>query len=188
MLELYMPLIRSVSKKFYARGLSEEDLVQEGCIGLFLACKTYEPDKGPFWHFARMCITSSILNVIVSASRKKQQIFNHSLSLDEKPYAHGEMDNRYEQIPHPGPTPEQICLNNENMRELNRWLDKHLTHLERSSLIGVAHGLSYTEIARLIGKKPKTVDNALRRAKRKLRAAAAVSEIRPIHPEAQEHG
>ena len=44
----YSSVIRSICRKYYLAGGTEEDLFQEGMIGLFEAIKSFDKEKGEF--------------------------------------------------------------------------------------------------------------------------------------------
>lgn len=170
LLSRYLPMIYCCSKKYYAPGLMRADMIQAGCIGLFIACKKYNPDKGmTFSGFAKMHIKHYIINAVKAALRKKQQILNQSLSLDEDPYSDQEKISRYELISHFMPSAEDVFMNQVRDNELFDMIKTHLTHLERAAVLGLLDGLVYKEIADLLGVGKKSIDNALKRAKGKLK-------------------
>ncbi|MBP1154952.1 MULTISPECIES: sigma-70 family RNA polymerase sigma factor [unclassified Paenibacillus] len=172
LLSRYMPMICSFSKKYYAPGLMRGDINQAGCVGLFIACKRYNSSKGmAFSGFAKMHIKHYIINAVKAALRKKQQILNESMSLDETPFSEQEKTSRYELIPHFTPSAEEVFMNQARDTELFDMIKTHLTHLERAAVLGLMYGLVYKEIADLHGVGNKSIDNALKRAKGKLKIA-----------------
>ncbi|MBP1154517.1 MULTISPECIES: sigma-70 family RNA polymerase sigma factor [unclassified Paenibacillus] len=171
LLSRYLPMIRYFCKKYFAPGLLRGDLNQAGCIGLFVACQKYNPCKGmPFASFAKLHIKHHIINAVKTALRKKQQILNQSISLDETPFCDQERTSRYELIPHFTASPEDIYMNRVKEQELRDMFKVHLTDLERKAIVGLLDGLAYKEIADLSGVGNKSVDNAIKRAKVKLKS------------------
>lgn len=61
-------------------------------------------------------------------------------------------------------------MNRVKDQELHDMFKMHLTDLERKAVLGLLNGLAYKEIADLSGVGNKSVDNALKRAKGKLRS------------------
>jgi RNA polymerase sporulation-specific sigma factor len=168
-LSRHMPMIRYFAMRYYASGLTSGDLFQVGSIGLFVACKKYNPHKGmAFTSFAKMHVKHHIINAVVTALRKKQQSLNQSESLDETPVPLEKM-NRYELIPDFTPSPEEIYMEQVRNMELLHMLKEHLTDIERKAVLGLMNGLAYKDIADLTGVGIKSIDNALRRAKGKLK-------------------
>ena len=61
-LEKYKPLVRKKPNALYLIGGENDDLIQEGMIGLFKAVRDYKSDKeASFYSFAQLCITSCLL-------------------------------------------------------------------------------------------------------------------------------
>lgn len=57
-LEKYKPLVRKKTNALYLIGGENDDLIQEGMIGLFKAVRDYKSDKeASFYSFAQLCIT-----------------------------------------------------------------------------------------------------------------------------------
>ena len=65
-------------------------------------------------------------------------------------------------------TPEQIYLEKESIRDINKMIDDKLSLLERDVLEMYLMGYTYGQIASMLDKPQKSVDNALQRAKAKL--------------------
>ena len=66
--------------------------------------------------------------------------------------------------------PEELIISRESMTDMTKMLDTMLTPLEKNVLELFLEGRSYQEIAAVLGRGPKTVDNALQRIKKKLEA------------------
>jgi RNA polymerase sigma-B factor len=63
LIELHMPLVRALARRYANRGERLEDLVQVGAIGLIEAIDRFDPDKGSdFLNFAVPTITGEIRN------------------------------------------------------------------------------------------------------------------------------
>ena len=85
----YSPVINYYSKKYMnlvvGKGIDENDLYQEGLIGLNGAIEAYKKNKNiKFSTFAFMCIKRKMLTAVKVANRKKHSILNESYSLDYK--------------------------------------------------------------------------------------------------------
>ena len=53
----YMNLVYAKSRAFFLMGADEDDIIQEGLIGLYNAVKKFDGDKFPFFKvFAGICI------------------------------------------------------------------------------------------------------------------------------------
>src|SRR5438477_2347799 len=60
LIEAYLPLARSLAKRFADRGEQVEDLVQVGSIGLIKAVDRFEPTRGDLAAFAVPTIVGEI--------------------------------------------------------------------------------------------------------------------------------
>ena len=150
-----MPAIR----KGAASCLDFEDAVQEGLIGLFQAVRGYRADQGaPFAAYAAACIRHAQQDARRAALRKKHAPLNFSVPLPDA-----------ENIPQPGP--EELAIAGERYAATLQRMQTDLSALERRALVASAHGQPVARTARELGVSPKTVANALARARRKLRGA-----------------
>ena len=66
--------------------------------------------------------------------------------------------------------PEELVIEKEIWKELQRKLEKELSTLERQVLQYYLEGINYTGIAERMGKEPKSIDNAIQRIRKKVRA------------------
>jgi RNA polymerase sporulation-specific sigma factor len=170
LLQKYTPMIHYYSNKYFANGLLNGDLFQEGCIGLFAALTRYKESKGTFNGLANVYIKNNIINAIKTATRKKHQILNHCMSLysdnnDSNSDASNLMNWAVDT-----PTPEELYLKKEEMTEKHRDLIRLLRsmpRIEQLVCIEIVSGKSYKEAAEKIGLSPKSIDNAIRRIKKK---------------------
>jgi RNA polymerase sporulation-specific sigma factor len=171
LLTRFKGLVRHKASAMYMAGADSEDVIQEGMIGLFKAIRTFQPEmKVPFAAFASACISSQITDAVRQASRKKHQLLNQSVSLqslvgssdpgEERPLA-DLLDSAT------APDPEQAFLNQESMADLRDFIQNHLSVLERQTVLLFIQNQTYQQIAGNLGVPAKTVDNALRRARRK---------------------
>ena len=67
--------------------------------------------------------------------------------------------------------PEELMIDQENLESLERMIEQELSSFEKQVLELCLTGMSYTEIARVLGKTDKATDNALQRIKTKIRKA-----------------
>lgn len=167
-MEKYKGLVRREAKAVYLLGGENDDLIQEGMIGLFKAVQDYDVNQNvSFYSFAKLCITRQMYSAITASKRKKHLPLNSYVSLYDK--AEGEKSERVlDTIEAGGETnPEEILLSKENIRNLEEELDAQLSELEKRVLYLHLLGTDYRRIAGLLDKSPKTIDNALQRIKNK---------------------
>lgn len=169
----YKNLVLSKTKSLYLLGGETEDLIQEGMIGLFQAVNDYDFGRdASFFTFADLCVTRKIYNAIKASNEKKHSFLNNYVSL----YASTEGEDQSE-----GPAlaerlsnaddsdPEKMALIGELKDELITAINEELTDLERENFLLYLTGMTNSEIARVIGRSPKETDNAIQRAKVKLK-------------------
>lgn len=171
--EKYKPLIVNISNKLYKycknKGLELNDLIQEGMLGLNLALKNYDQNKhASFYTYARKCIERKIISLVVSTCRLKHKILNDSVSFEIKTNETDvfEMvvgDNSY--------NPEDMMINYETETEIIEKAHNLLTDLEKQVFDLKISGFNYKEIAEILEKDPKTIDNAIQRLKQKMKKA-----------------
>ena len=87
MLSRYKNLVYAKSKPYFLAGADDEDIIQEGFIGLYKAITDFDGDRLPFFKaFAGVRVTRHILTAVKAASRKKHQPLNSYVSLDKGTY------------------------------------------------------------------------------------------------------
>ena len=67
--------------------------------------------------------------------------------------------------------PEKLMIDRENLERLENLIDKELSVFEKEVLDLYRTGMSYSQIAKVLGRDEKSTDNALQRLKNKLRKA-----------------
>lgn len=168
--EKYKPLVKSRAANKYLSGGDYDDLIQEGMIGLLAAVNDYDPEKAEgakFGTFATLCIDRQLNHAIESAHSRKNRVLSESVSMD----AEG-MDR----VVSPA-DPEKMVLAAEGRREKLAMIRGSLSRLELVVLDMMLRGYSGREIAAILGKTPKAVDNAFQRIRRKTRRALAGDPI-----------
>lgn len=168
--ERYKNFVRSKARSYFLVGADREDLIQEGMIGLYKAMRDFNEEKQTtFRTFAEMCIVRQIITAIKTATRQKHMPLNNYLSLNKPLYDEDTdrtlMDTLANVQLH---NPEDILINEEEYQNIRQKLDSLLSALEKQTLYFYLEGRSYQEIALVLKRSTKSVDNALQRIKRKL--------------------
>ena len=163
LIEKYKYLVRRKARAMFLISGDTDDLIQEGMIGLFKAVRDYHPGKeASFVTFAQMCIDRQIYSAVQSSNRQKHMPLNTYISLsqedEESPLAQAWVE-----------TPEEIIIDRENTRALEDEIKSALSPMENTVLNYYLEGKSYADIGMLMDKNPKSVDNALRRIRTKIR-------------------
>lgn len=171
--EKYHPLINATANRLFCycknTGLEINDLTQEGMLGLNLAITSFDNDKeASFYTYAKKCIERKMISLVVGARRLKHKFLNESLSLelsDEETKTYivekNLEDNSY--------NPEEILLNTESVEELIKEVSSTLTDFEVQVFELKLNGFEYKEIAEILDKDTKSIDNALQRIKSKIK-------------------
>lgn len=163
LMEKYKGLVRRKARALYLIGGDTDDLIQEGMIGLFKAVRDYRPERAAsFLTFAKMCIDRQIYSAIQNSNRQKHQPLNSYISLNEElgeeTFAGVWVEN-----------PESIIIDQENALTLQKEIKKSLSPMENQVLEYYLSGRSYSQIGEAMGKSAKSIDNALRRIRGKIR-------------------
>ena len=85
LIERYKQLVRAHARTLFLAGGDQDDLLQEGMIGLFKAMQHFDPEREnsvPFQNYAAVCIDRQMYSAIMAARRQKNQPLNTSVSLD----------------------------------------------------------------------------------------------------------
>ena len=169
LMEKYKNMVRKKARTMFLIGGENDDLIQEGMIGLFKAIRDYSPDKAAsFSTFASVCIRRQIQNAITNSNRKKHVPLNSYVSL----YMNSEEGDNFmleERLSTSREEdPEKLLIAREQIEDRNARIKKELSKLEQQVLKLYLQGLSYEEIAEQLGKTEKSIDNALQRIRGKL--------------------
>lgn len=169
----YEPLIHTLAKRFYPHcknaGLELNDLEQEGRIGLSNAIAHYKENKDVlFYTFAKTCIERKLISMMIATKRLKHKILNESISFDFIDSS-GKETNLENIVLDDTKNPESVVFSSEHNRVLMEQIRLQLTDLELQVFELKYHNFNYREIAKLLDKSPKTIDNALQRIKCKVK-------------------
>lgn len=164
----YEPLINKIAIKMlpYCKnnGLEKSDLIQEGMIGLNHAIDRYQEQEDVlFYTYAKKCIERKIISVVISSNRNKNKILNESISYDD------DENLLLKFIKSQTPSPEEQILNLELEEDLLIKIKDILTDLEEQVFSLLISGFKYKEIAEILDKDQKSIDNAIQRIKTKIK-------------------
>lgn len=170
LLNKYKNLVRARAKAYFLVGGDNDDLVQEGMIGLFKAIRDFDEKKDVSFHsFAELCIKRQIFTAIKTADRQKHQPLNTYISLNKPVYDDDSERTLIETVAErESIDPESLYIMREKLGDIEEEIEKKLSKLEKRVLILHMEGMSYREIAEIIDKPEKSIDNALQRIKKKL--------------------
>jgi RNA polymerase sporulation-specific sigma factor len=166
----YTADVKKEARRLYLIGGDEEDLIQEGMIGLFQAIRDYKKEKeSSFSSFARLCILRQMYSAVTASNRKKHQPLNSYISLEELAFS-GQSDRMLEETisaDEKNSNPEKIMLDKEQAVMIESVIVERLSTYEKKVFELYLQGLSYENIAEELRKSRKGIDNAIQRIRRK---------------------
>lgn len=153
----YLKLVLKRANFFSDNYYDVEDLTQEGILALYKAIESFDPSKGAkFSSFADACVSNRIKTVAAAFAKNKEH--RCDISSDDGDIAVSDA------------SPEKICLERENSRSINREIVSLLAPTEIKVFELYLDGMSYKEIASKLEISEKSVDNAVFRIRKKLKA------------------
>ena len=165
----YSRLVSRIVRQFFLQGGDQDDLYQEGMIGLLKAIRSYDPARSDnFEAYASLCIRRQLYDTVrrdVRTSRREEDVLRQ---IAPDPALAGT------------PDPETQCLANETETEIKAALHGFLSAFEASVLDPYLAGYSVSEISRNLGRSPKSVENAILRIRRKLARYLSQGENRHL--------
>lgn len=171
----YKNLVRSKAKSMFILGADNEDLIQEGMIGLFKAVRDYDMGRdASFYTFAELCISRQMYTAVQASKRQKHLPLNTYVSLDSgKTAVDGDEreDMKLKELlaDKAELSPEELFLDKERVAYLQKAIEEELSDFEHQVLDLYLTGMSYGQVAKVLGRDEKATDNALQRLKAKIR-------------------
>ncbi len=163
LMEKYKSVVRTKARVMYLIGGDTDDLIQEGMIGLFKAVRDYNKEKKTmFSTFANLCVERQLYNAIQASNRQKNQPLNSYVSLSSG-NSEEILFNQWEE------SPEAILVDREKADSRMERIHKVLSPFENHVLELYLSGYDYQQIAEMMDKTPKSIDNALQRIRSKVR-------------------
>lgn len=167
----YKEMVRKKAKEMYLIGGENDDLIQEGMIGLIKAVRNFDLSQGTsFVSFAQLCVSRQMYSAIQASRRQKHFPLNSYVSL----YDSKEGQEEDSSVPlidtiEPGVenNPETLYFGKEATQAFIAQLEETLSDLESRVLYLHLTGADYRTIAKILDKSPKVVDNALQRIRGK---------------------
>lgn len=166
----YEPLIKKIASKMvnYCKGsgIDINDLIQEGRIGLNHAIGYFNEQKNiTFYTYAKTCIERKIISVIIATKRQKNRVLNESISYD----IDDEEKNFDRILKDETSNPEKIIMDLTLRQNLIDRIKMLLTDFEEEVFDLLISGFTYREIAGILNKDDKQIDNAIYRIKNKVK-------------------
>ncbi len=168
----YKNLVRRKAKSMFILGGDSEDLIQEGMIGLFKAVQDYDMGRdASFSTFAELCINRQMYTAVQAAKRKKHFPLNFYVSLDGEETGEDREGPGLSELlaDRTKLNPEELFLDKERVAYLEKLIEEELSDFEKQVLDLYITGMSYSQIAKVLGRDEKATDNALQRLKSKIK-------------------
>ena len=172
LLNKYKSEVYLKTTKYYINGAEQEDLFQEGMIGLYKAIRDFDKTKEiSFKNFAYLCIERQIMTAIKGSNRQKHVPLNSAVSLNQSSFENNDGDEVSDLIDtldtHVIEDPLETLTKQEYYSYVNDAIDKSLSEYEKNVLNKYIAGESYKEIAESLDTPIKSVDNAIQRIRKK---------------------
>ncbi len=171
LLERYRRFARAKARGYFLIGADNDDVEQEGLIGLYKAARDFRPDRqASFRAFAELCITRQVITAVKTATRRKHQPLNQYVSISGVRGSDDPGERTVEDLLHDHyvADPAEEIVSRERMAAMRASMSEMLSGLEVDVLRLYVEGKSYQEIGDRLGRHVKSIDNALQRIKRKL--------------------
>ena len=163
-LDRYKWLVKSVARSLFLSGGDNEDLIQEGMLGLVKAVVSFN-GKSPFKSYAYLCVKNNILSAIKVSNAKKNIPLNTYVSFTSF------VDENIDDCNKPlslNFNPEIDYINKESVEELNLSIKEILSEFEYNVLKKYLSGSSFSELTIEFNKNQKSIENALHRIRKKI--------------------
>lgn len=161
-----LTILKGYLKEYNIIGVEVADLYQEGLIGLMHAIKTFDKEKDvTFYTYANTCIRTNIISAMRQTFRMKNRILNNSCSLDK--LIEDTNHSYYDLFKDESNEPNMILIKEEEKRELISSIKKKLSKGELVIFELKINGLNNGEIADLLNKDKKYVENTIFRINKK---------------------
>ena len=165
----YKNLVRKKANALYLIGAEKEDLIQEGMIGLFKAIRDFDATKEvSFYHFAKLCISRQMYHAIEASQRLKHAPLNSYVSFFEETGKEGGITLEDVLEADTDQNPEKLLILRESYRDFYDGLEQRLSPMEKQVCELYLQGKNYHQIADILGKSSKSIDNALQRIRKKI--------------------
>ncbi len=166
----YKETVRIKSKMYYMAGADEDDVIQEGMIGLLKAIRRFDADReAGFATFAGLCITRQIISAIRAAERDKHKALNTSVSLSNPvKNEDGDMTIADTLKTNDIGNPEELLVFKDIAYYILHNEDKMFSGFETQVLNEFLRENDFEKLSKKLGKSVKSIDNAMQRVKRKI--------------------
>lgn len=148
----YQQLAWKTAYRFLNDAMEAEDVAQECFLRILEAASRYRPTATFRAYFHRI-----LVHLCIDSARRK-----HPVSIDAIP-----------EMPASSSSPAQSLIEKERSAQVRKALDALPPNQKAAMILKHYEGLSYDEIARILGVTPKAVERLLSRARTSLQASVS---------------
>src|SRR5690606_22822533 len=162
LLRKYEKLVYIWTRPYFLQGAEDDDLLQEGMIGLYKAIRDFSPGSSSFWSFAKLCIVRNVISAIKGTTRQKHIPLNQYTSL-HKPVYDAEGDRTLMEVltNNKVDDPEKLVIDRERLYHTQRQIKEMVSENVSTELRLCVNGRIYREMAARLGTHTESIDNAL---------------------------
>lgn len=175
----YEPTIKYIVKKYTKTalqlGLDYSDLIQEANVAFTDALNNYNQDKeASLKTFVSICVERRLINIIEKAKTGKNKLILESLSLD---YDYNKEGLPLKEVIGDIESDPLIKYSEEErLNNLKDMIKDSLSELEIGVYSYMINDLNYIEIANILDKSPKQIDNTMQRVRTKVKNLLSLIE------------
>lgn len=157
-------LARHIVQGYFLPGAERQDIHQEADIGLWIAARIWDPNRGAaFKTYASLIITRRLNTLVKAALAAKHRPLDQAVRVTPSP---GGQVAVTDELADPTADPHRVVVARDTLARLSAAI-ADLTPLERDALTRMLNGHPH------VGGRDKQIDNAVTRARDKLRKVAA---------------
>lgn len=169
----YNYIITSILKKYIGiikkLNLDYHDVYQEAMFGFLDAIDKYDENKdASIKTFISLCVTRRVNAAIIKASRVKRKIEQEALSID---YTYDDSNLPLQELisDKNANNPLEQMTKTEEINSIIKRIKSSLSSNEEEVFNLMLNDLDYQQIAIILNKSPKSIDNAIQRIKMKVK-------------------
>lgn len=167
--EKYFPIVRSMQKKYYLRGLDYDDYRQEGMISFVSSVQSYDNERSiSFGSYFRMNLDRKFCSLLRKQCAQKRRLDIASVSIDEMSEIYGDACYIAEDLV------TYHSFGDIFQRERLNTFHEELSYFEKKVFEHYLDGVSTANISNNLECGSVKVKSAIDRIRRKLRAHMAV--------------
>lgn len=161
LLGMYEPMISAAVHRYLPEGADPDDARQEALAGFFRATLTYDPDQSAvaFGLYAKVCVSNALISHTREIARRARRTASNI-----------EYDDYVRYCADAAADPSERVVERESVDNLRRIIKENLSPYENRVWDMYVKGMSSRDIAEVLDRSARSIDNALYRIRKKLRA------------------